>query len=163
MFLTILFLIITLIFLPFPIFINITYRNNQLNLFLYKTKIKRNLKTNKKIDNIKLSIQNYNNILSKLKSLKFKPILKFRLKLDYGMEDASQTGITYGILSCLSSFVVQIANIVFNVTKFEYTINPDFKNIVFNLKVNIKIFINLFTLIFIFIFVIKEIKYANNN
>jgi hypothetical protein len=162
MFWFILLFVICLIFLPFPIFIKIIYANKELKLFLYKKRIQKNKNKRKINNNIKWSIRNLNNILSKMKNVRIKPILKLKLILKYGMEDAATTGLSYGALNLLFPFTFQLIKMIFNVSKFEYDIHPDFNKIILDLEVKSIIFINLFTISFMYFFVIKEIKYANN-
>lgn len=161
MFWLIFLLIICIMLIPFPVFIKITYKNKNFQLFLYNKKLNINMDKRKKDMKINLSIKDYNNILSKINNTKVKPILKFNLILKYGTGDAAVTALTYGAINILFPFTFELMKMVFHVSKFEYDIHPDFNIIIMDLEIKSIIFINIFITIFTSFLVIKEIKHAN--
>ncbi|WP_322019911.1 DUF2953 domain-containing protein [Clostridium butyricum] len=52
-------------------------------------------------------------IINKFINLKFKPILNFNSKLEYSLNDAAKTALSYGILSTLPSLIYFFIKILF--------------------------------------------------
>ncbi|WP_242982129.1 DUF2953 domain-containing protein [Clostridium sp. Maddingley MBC34-26] len=92
-------------------------------------------------------------------NLKFKPLLKLRLSLDYSLSDAARTALFYGILTQFPPIIYTLLKRYFKINKFKFNINPIFEDI-FLLKIETTsiIFLSFANIIYITIIFFKLIK-----
>ncbi|MBM6860734.1 DUF2953 domain-containing protein [Clostridium saudiense] len=92
-----------------------------------------------------------------LQTNRFKPSIKFSLLGNYGFEDAALTATLYGLLSNLNFISLKIFSDFFEVKKFNYSLNPNFKNeLNINLTINCIITFNIAQIIYIFFLIRKK-------
>lgn len=164
-------LFIIFMFFPIPLKFYIYYYNNNYYIKLYdfilfdnavlkKKKEKTDQKKNNPPIKSKLSeIITYSNIMeitNKFINLKFKPILNFNSKLEYSLNDAAKTALSYGILSTLPSLIYFFIKILFKPKKYNFDILPKFDNAIL-LKFEIKsiIFISFANIIYMMFVLLK--------
>ncbi|MDU1339367.1 DUF2953 domain-containing protein [Clostridium butyricum] len=99
-------------------------------------------------------------IINKFINLKFKPILNFNSKLEYSLNDAAKTALSYGILSTLPSLIYFFIKILFKPKKYNFDILPKFDNAIL-LKFEIKsiIFISFANIIYMMFVLLKYCIY----
>lgn len=160
-------IIFILIFLPFPLVINVNYMNNELFVFLFKFKIypnkhiesnkniKRKIKEKKGKLNFFKNKNKYISLLIRLKDNYFKPTLKFNMNLVYGIDDAATTAILNGIIWSFSSVLYNIFNDVFKIKKFNFNTQPEFNKTTLNINLKCIFFINIVKITYI-VFLIKS-------
>lgn len=110
----------------------------------------------KNLKNKKLSIRKlYNNLTSN----KFKPKLKFIGSIDFELEDAAITAITYGVASNLIPLLYCNFSKIFKVKKFSLDINPNFtgKNLL-NFTITSIISFNIVQIIYILFLTINSFE-----
>lgn len=172
-------LFIIFMFFPIPLKFYIYYYNNNYYIKLYdfilfdnavlkkkkeKTDQKKNNPPMKSKKKSKLSeIITYSNIMeiiNKFINLKFKPILNFNSKLEYSLNDAAKTALSYGILSTLPSLIYFFIKILFKPKKYNFDILPKFDNAIL-LKFEIKsiIFISFANIIYMMFVLLKYCIY----
>ncbi|MCI2038647.1 MAG: DUF2953 domain-containing protein [Clostridium luticellarii] len=148
-------LLFTVLFLPTPLRINIKYKDGKLTVKLYSLNITNRIKLNKS------SLKNPSGknplfaFIKELKSLNFNEIntkfpLKMNIKFHYGLNDAAYTAITYGALSSLKVLIFNMLKKVFSIKKYNLIIEPDFNNPIFELEVTSIIYINLVKIIYMY-------------
>jgi hypothetical protein len=161
------FAILLLFFIPIPIKITVTYKNNHLCLFVYKFNIKLSKKEKKKLNkDAKKSYRSFNitfsdimDLIHEIDCLRFKPTLRMKIILDYGLVDASSTGIAFGVLNSFSPFIFRLLSIMFKVKKYDLKINPNFNQLMLKGSIKSIIFISLAKIIYIMIKAIKQLKF----
>jgi hypothetical protein len=103
-----------------------------------------------------ITYSNIMEITNKFINLKFKPILNFNSKLEYSLNDAAKTALSYGILSTLPSLIYFFIKILFKPKKYNFDILPKFDNAIL-LKFEIKsiIFISFANIIYMMFVLLK--------
>lgn len=92
-----------------------------------------------------------------LQTNKFKPSIKFSLSGNYSFDDAAFTAIFYGFLSNLNFILFKVFSDFFKVKKFNYSLNPNFKNeLNINLTINCIITFNIAQIIYILFLMRKK-------
>lgn len=172
-------LILLFLFIPIPLKIKFTYESFNLNLYIYNLKINlkklitkinkvKNTKARKtkpaiKEKTISLSFQDVTYLIHEVNSLKYKPNLKFKLNLDYGLDDAAYTAITFGYLHSLFPILYYFISVIFNVKRYKIDINPKYNEILLEISVESIFSINIAKLIYISIKMFKAYKTVKNN
>lgn len=92
-----------------------------------------------------------------LQTNKFKPSIKFSLLGNYSFDDAAFTATLYGLLNNLNFILLKIFSDFFKVKKFNYSLNPSFKNeLNINLTINCIIRFNIAQIIYILFLIRKK-------
>ncbi|MDU2672609.1 MAG: DUF2953 domain-containing protein [Clostridium sp.] len=92
-----------------------------------------------------------------LQTNKFKPSIRFSLLGSYSFDDAAFTATLYGLLSNLNFILLKIFSDFFKVKKFNYSLNPNFKNeLNINLTINCIITFNIAQIIYILFLMRKK-------
>ncbi|EKQ56344.1 MAG: Protein of unknown function (DUF2953) [Clostridium sp. Maddingley MBC34-26] len=172
------FWILLILIIPLPIKISIYYSTKDYYIKLYKiTLVSKKKRANRiRYDAInkkpiikkerKFLSRFYRNINTKTLmnnlynlNLKFKPLLKLRLSLDYSLSDAARTALFYGILTQFPPIIYTLLKRYFKINKFKFNINPIFEDI-FLLKIETTsiIFLSFANIIYITIIFFKLIK-----
>jgi Protein of unknown function (DUF2953). len=157
----IIFIFIIFIFLvPIRLKFTIIFENNKFNLYLFNIKLNKKKKKEKKVskkNKPKASfLKDPLKILSNLYFNKFKPKLSIEASINYGFDDAAITGICYGILHSLSSYIFLLTNCITKIKKYEFNVNPHFNEETFNFRISSIISLNLAKLIYMGILIIKK-------
>ncbi|WP_175412928.1 DUF2953 domain-containing protein [Clostridium sp. AWRP] len=149
-------ILFVLVFIPIPLKIRINCSNKTFSLKIYNLNVidKINLKDNnpslkgkKKSSSL---INNFKINLKSLKNLKFKPHIKIKVKLVYGLDDAAYTAITYGLIPTLITFIFALIKNIFVVKKKEIHVKPVFNSFYFNLEISSIIYISLAKIIYMY-------------
>ncbi|AQS04521.1 DUF2953 domain-containing protein [Clostridium beijerinckii] len=100
---------------------------------------------------------NFKHLISTLNSLKYKPLLRLHLSLEYSLNDAARTAIFYGAIYNTTSLTYILLNYLFNIKKFNFKITPVFDD-KFLLKIETSsiIFLSLANIIYIIINLLKN-------
>ncbi len=173
-------LILFLIFIiPFPIKIYFMYNMDELIIkILWKTykftpkdltkrqrdTVNKAEKSTKKSLNIrKFTFKQIKYILQNLKNNTLKPSINMSIELTYGVDDAALTGILYGIIYNIYSYVQYYTYSCFKVKDMKLNLYPEFNKKIIDAKVNSIIYINLVKIIYMFIIIFKGIHSANKD
>lgn len=155
-------LLFIVLFIPIPLKIKIDCSKKTLLLKIYNLNIidKINLKDNKPSleRNKKPSflINNFKINLKSLKKLRFKPHIKIRAKLVYGLDDAAYTAIVYGLIPTLNIFIFNLLSNIFVIKKKEIHVKPIFNGLYFKLEISSIIYISLAKIIYMYIKLFKH-------
>jgi hypothetical protein len=161
--------ILLMFFIPIPVKFRIHYSTIDYYVKLYGLTIISKKKSQYKAETIikkerKFLPNLYKNIdyrtlISKFYSLKFKPMLRIKIFLDYSLNDAARTAFFYGISWQVASIIYTLAKVPFNLFKFDFKINPIFKD-VFLLKIETSsiIFISFANIIYMIFILFKNYK-----
>ena len=89
-------------------------------------------------------------------NLKFKPLLRIKLSLDYSLNDAARTSIFYGILSQLNPIIYITLKHPFHINKYNIRINPIFEDrFLLKIETSSIIFLSFANIIYITIIFLK--------
>ncbi|WP_238882694.1 DUF2953 domain-containing protein [Clostridium sp. YIM B02551] len=162
-------LFLIIILFPIPIKFRVEIDEFKIKVFLYKKLIldkdifslikKEKPKANEKKKETRKYKLDYINIVNSLKKSTYKPILKYRLQIDYDLSDAYPTAILNGLITPLA-YVIHGQLIRFlNVTNYKIKITPKFNNS-FYLYFSLKgiIYVNLVKITIIGFKILKNIK-----
>ena len=177
-----LFIIITItiiiLFLPLPLKIQIGYLNNNLVLKFYKftifsTKngIENNLlnkliNKNRESKNIKEKGKkkskkkiSYISLYQNISTNKFKPNIKVKASITYGVEDAALCAFLYGLICNIPNFIYLFLNIVFKVKDLKFDINPKFNTTLLTFGITSIFYFNIANIIYMLFLLIKSKKF----
>lgn len=152
-----------IVFFPIPIILKLNYLDNKIALYLYfkKINVERHVvqKAEKKVPYY-IRIIDYEFVkmfFNKLKNNKIKPSVHFKINTDYGFEDPYFTGLFYGILYYLNPIFYYYLQCLFKIKKFDFNLNPMFKERGFKFRIEGIIFVNLVKIINIIVIYIKVV------
>lgn len=174
--------ILFIILLPIPIKIKAYYSNKSYYLKLYginlysdddgiirkllsrksKTSNKNNKRKKQNINNDKKEASNKNHFSLRrtyqlIQSNRFKPSIKFHLLGNYCLNDAALTALLYGFLCNFNFILLKLFSDVFKVKRFNYSLDPNFKNqFNINLTFNCIITFNFAQIIYILFLIRKK-------
>lgn len=161
-------LILTLILLiPIPIKFKIKYNEKKLRFTLYNIDItdKMNYFKNKtkldikyKEDRIPIFSNTLKGSLNSLKAIKFKPSLKIRINVDYGLDDAAQTALAFGLISTFISILLKVSSSFIHIKDEKVNIKPEFDKLILILEIDSIIFINLAKVIYISVIIYNNLR-----
>lgn len=167
--LVIIILFILLLFIPIPFTFQVIYQNSNVSLYVYKKfifsfkeyKEKSDIKKKKIKREIRhdFNLIDFKTLILVLYKNPFKPKLNLSLSLNYSLDDASLTAITYGFINQFLGIAYSFINTLFNISSLDYRILPEFKD-TFELFLDIKgiIYINIVKLIYIlFLYLYKNL------
>ncbi|MDS0527854.1 DUF2953 domain-containing protein [Clostridium sp. SHJSY1] len=174
-----LFIILTIIFVPLPIKITLFFSKDNYYINVYKFSLiqkkkkgetdstnisnnQKNTKSKKKKSSLfqNLSVDGIILYIKEFKSNKFKPRLKIDGYFNYSFADAAKTAISYGLLSTSLPLLSFIFSIIFKIKKFILPINPIFKDeIITEIKITSIITLSLAQIIYMVILFIKVTLY----
>lgn len=176
MFKAIIFFLITLIIILFPIPIKLTlkYSNKVLEIFIYNKKIK--VKTHSNVVQktiVKINTRNkffksftfsdFKFIIYKYMKLKFKPTITLNTKLEYGFDDAALVAILFGLFHSAYSFLYLTLLNFAKIKKINLKIIPYYEKNDLNMEVLSIIYISLAKIIYMaFIMISCLIKIKHN-
>lgn len=146
-------IIILMILFPIPIKFKLKYADEKLDMYIYNIALISKIKASNKKDKVKdkrnSNLQNFKFILSSLNKNRFKPTLRFKLDLQYGLDDAACTAIFYGLISALFPSIIILLNHFFKIKKHSIYVIPDLDNFILKLELESIIFVNLAKIIYI--------------
>lgn len=94
-----------------------------------------------------------------LRNNKFKPLIKFKGYLDYGIEDAALCALLYGILNIVPGFLYYILSIVFEVNSLRLNITPEFNKKHLSFGITGIFYFNIANIIYILFLFYKSLEY----
>ncbi|MBE6051724.1 MAG: DUF2953 domain-containing protein [Clostridium sp.] len=184
-FLLILFIIFLISLIPIPLTIKLFYDKNNYYIKIYKfTILKKNKKDENLAEEVKEEVKNSDTLKkAKIKEKKFKlklfddfsfpdylelikiiskntfkPHIYINGYIDYSLNDAYYTAISFGIISTYAPLLYWIINIIFKTKKFNLPINPVFKDeFIFNTEIKSIITISMAQTIYMVFLIIKGI------
>lgn len=160
-------ILLLIFFIPIPIKFKVKYNKKELKFILYNKDItnkiqymnkKAKLDIKYKEDQIPIFSNTLKVSLNTLKSIRFKPNLKIRINLNYGLNDAAQTALAFGLLSTLISILLKISSYFINIKDKKVDIKPEFNKLILVLEINSIIFINLAKVIYISVIIYHNLR-----
>jgi hypothetical protein len=177
--LLILLVILLIVIFPIPLKIEIKYSNEDFILKLFKHTIfsskngvknkylkrflkKKPIKINKNKDykNHKKSRDkkkiSFKKLYKNITSNKFKPLIKVKGFLTYGLDDAAYCALLYGLLSNLPGIFNFSLDKIFKVRGIIFDINPKFNTVTLSFGITSIFYFNLANIIYIFYLILKS-------
>jgi hypothetical protein len=167
LFILILCTLIVLLVIPIPIKIKIKYDDMKLDFYLYNINLNNMLrrikrKTEHIVDAKPDRVHTFNNTIKTystlVEKLKFKPTLKLKLDLVYGLDDAAYTALLHGIITSLYPILIQFLSLFFKVKENNIKAQPEFNKFILKLEIDSIIFINLAKVIYMSLVTYKHLK-----
>lgn len=166
----ILFFMLLILFIPIPIKLIIYYSSEDYYIKIYKFTLiskkrppqrdKPVVKKERKFFSRMYEDIDYKTLISNIYSLnlKFKPIFKFNLYLNYSLSDAARTALFYGLLCQVPPLIYNFLRNFLNIKKYNLKINPVFED-KFLLKIESYsiIFLSFANIIFIIFILFKKV------
>ncbi len=159
-------LIFIILFIPLPISIKFIFNNNAFSFYIYNKKIDYTRRVSKKAkhkiksEDVITKLKRYINLAKKirrhLKNCILKPIAFFTFNINYGFEDAFQTGIHYGTFNLIPTLIKENIDSYIKLFKFQFNIIPDFENKKFDFNSKCILWISLANTIFIAVVIFYE-------
>lgn len=165
------------LFIPIPIFFELHYFKNAFHIFLYKKEITFKKRVSKKVEH-EIKDKDYigkiiyyhdffKDTLSGLKKVPLKPKLNLMCNLEYGLEDASETAISFGFFNILPEWIYSIIYNYVVIDRYEFNIKPHYKSYHTNFYVKSIFKISIANTIYIVILIlfkfVKDIKIYNHH
>lgn len=161
------FLLILLI--PIPIKFRIKYDNKILKFILYNidisdkihyinTKVKLDVKY--KEDQVPALSNTLKVVFNSLKDVKFKPSMKIKVNINYGLSDAAHTALVFGLLSTFISIIIKLSSFFINIKNQKINVTPEFNKLILKLEIDSIIFINLAKFIYISSLIYKNLRHS---
>lgn len=159
--------IILLLLLPIRVKLTLIYENNKVNIYIFSKQINKKAKVAEEKVNTynakKLNFQlkrfmpkDLNKAIFRLKKNKIKPRLKMSFVINYGLDDAAITAISYGILHSFSYVFYNLTSIIFKIKKYNFEVNPYFNTSMLNLRITGIISLNLVQIIYMLIIIYSK-------
>ncbi|AWI03813.1 DUF2953 domain-containing protein [Clostridium drakei] len=150
-------IIILILLIPIPIMLKIKYVDKKLCMYIYNIELiskfksyeKKDRNENKSKDNLNFYFEDIKLLLHLLNRNKFKPTLRFKFNLQYGLDDAAYTAICHGLFCALVPLLIKLLNYPFKIKKHSICIVPDLKKFILKLELNSIIFVNFAKVIYI--------------
>lgn len=151
-------ILLLILLIPIPIKFKIKYSKKELKFILYNIDITNKMKYIKnktkldieyKEDQIPILSNTLKTSLNSLKTIKFKPSLKIKVNVDYGLDDAAQTAVAFGLLSTFISILLKASSFFINIKDQKVNIKPEFNKLILILEIDSIIFVNLAKVIYI--------------
>lgn len=151
-------ILLLILLIPIPIKFKVKYNEKKLRFILYNMDItnKMNYIKNKtkldikyKEDQIPIFSNTLKVSLNSLKAIKFKPSLKIKINVDYGLDDAAQTALAFGLLSTFISILLKASSSYIHIKDEKVNIKPEFNKLILMLEIDSIIFVNLAKVIYI--------------
>lgn len=170
-------ILIFLIFIPIPIKLHVLYKDFTINLKLYNKPIinfdlrpsSTNIKAKKKLKKANKNISFFQKYLShkelmiekllqKLNSNRFKPSIKLKTDIDFGISDAATCAIVYGLLWNIYTLIRIPLELVFRIKNISLSIDPKFNTNYLLFSINSIFYISLANIIYIMFLLFKSLK-----
>lgn len=170
LFILILCILFFLFVVPIPIKIRVKYDDMKLDFYLYNINLNDKLRRIKRkvkhtIDVKPDRIHNFVNTMKTSsalsKKLKFKPALKLKLNLVYGLDNAAYTALLHGIITSLYPIIVQFLESFFKVKENDIKVQPEFNKFILKLEIHSIILINLAKVIYMSFIIYKHLHQSN--
>jgi hypothetical protein len=165
--LIIIFIIIILIFIPIPVKVSAEYvygvKPLMVKIYGFSINVKKKMIYNKeemrKVNRI-LTLPDIRRIFDTFENNKFKPAISISYNLNYGLDDAAYTAISYGVLYSVYPLLQQIIGCFFNVKNTKLSVQPIFDQKLFNFNMNSIILVSFAQVIHIgfYLFKLRSIK-----
>lgn len=165
-------IVICILFLiPIPIKLTFNYIDKDVSIFIYNINIDKKVSTKRRKaihrikireDQVKIFLNTLKISIDSLKEIKFKPKVKIKINLSYGLNDAALTAMAYGVLCMLCPMVLQLLDSIFKLKDPHFNVTPEYNKYILKLEINSIIFINLVKVIYILIVVYKNLRRERN-
>jgi len=181
------FVLLIILFFPIPLKLSLNYSNSVLIFCVYKFEIvntgKKRAKTkedaSKKTKKKKKSIKSKDKRETKKKEIDIKNLIfsflrgdskfirtfaKFDLYFQYGLDDAFNCALLYGIICSVLGILPNLINNFLNLKRYNFKVNPLFNVKTINLKLYCTIYLNLIYIIYVvfYILIYSRVKKKNN-
>ena len=177
----ILLIILLIIIFPIPLKIKIEYSNEDFTLKLFRfiifssknsiknkylksflnklpTKIKKNKESKSHKNNRNKKRISFKKLYYNINSNKFKPLIKVKGFLTYGLDDAAYCALLYGLLCNLPNIVYFSLDKIFKVKGLIFDINPKFNTVTLSFGITSIFYFNIANIIYIFYLVLKSME-----
>ncbi|KZL94243.1 hypothetical protein CLMAG_12960 [Clostridium magnum DSM 2767] len=170
LFIWILCILILLFIIPIPIKIKVKYIDMKLDFYLYNINLNNILrhikrKTKHIVEDKPDRVHNFGNSIKTFstlrKKLKFKPVLKLKLDLIYGLDNAAYTALLHGIITSFYPMLVQFLSLFFKISENNIEAQPEFNKFILKLEIDSIIFINLAKVIYMSLITYRHLKESN--
>jgi hypothetical protein len=167
----ILILFFLLIVVPIPIKVKVKYNDMKLDFYVYNINLNDKIRFIKKrtkriVDTKPDRIHAFINTLQTssylTRKLKFKPALKIKLDLLYGLDDAAYTALLHGVITSFYPILIQFVNLFFKVKESNIKIQPEFNKFIVNLEIDSIISVNLVKVIYISFISYRHLRKSKN-
>jgi hypothetical protein len=164
--------------IPFPVKIQVVFKEMDLKVYLYKFKVfslietlkkktekdKKKCKPKKEKKKKKKLVMNLSvvqNIIYKLNNNPIKPKIRLYYDINYSTGDAASTAILYGIIYQAIAVLSIIISVLLNITINKTDIAPNFQSEDVFVKIQFKsiIFLNLVKIIYMILLILLSLKY----
>jgi hypothetical protein len=150
---------IILLFIPIKIKTVVIYEDKKIHIYVFNYQIRIKEKVAEKKANIenakraerfikRFLPRDIKTTVNNLKKNRYKARVKLKVEVTYGFEDAALTGMSSGIFHGFSPVMYSLAGMIFNVTGYEYIVNPQFNNPMLNFRISSIISINFAKIIY---------------
>ncbi|WP_051542067.1 DUF2953 domain-containing protein [Clostridium lundense] len=119
--------------------------------------------TKKSLKNRKFTFKQLKYMWINLKNSILKPSIKINIQLTYGVDDAAVTGILYGLINHLYSYIQYSIYSCFKVKEMNLNLQPEFNKKIIYIEMTSIIYINLVKTIYMFIIMFKSIHKAKKD
>lgn len=157
--------ILVILLIPIPLKLRLYYKNGEivLQIFSFKKYIKKQIqkvsKFKKKHKNKqKLTNYDYVNIVKKVDNNPIKFRVKINIKMDYGLEDAADTAILYGIIWSIYPFIERLFKIFFSFKNLNLKVSPDYNGKKVQMDIKIFTLLNILILLINIIYIVMVLK-----
>lgn len=156
---------IAALFIPIPLKIRFTYENKKIYINFFNIDIlnkftsnkkKFRLRSNKSTGNLSYTIKKIKSILEYLRDSRSKFRIDIKINILYGLDDAADTAILYGILHSLTPILFILVSRLFRIEKNQVAITPYFNKNYFKIETTSIIYISVVKIIYIIIFLAVE-------
>lgn len=168
-FILVVLVVLVLLFVPIPIVLRLGYMDGQLSVRLWGMKIK-SFSPGKRAESLKKKREGQKKCTHKSKAKfpfvpvikriigsKFKPWLRISLHIEYGLSDAANTAITFGILHSFYPLLDALLSLFLRVKKFKVDTFPNFDEQLVRLDVRSMFFINFANIIYMMFLIIPTL------
>lgn len=170
LFILILCILIVLFIVPIPIKIKVKYDDMKLDFYLYNINLNNKLRHIKrktkhivdaKPDRIHAFVNSMKTYSTLREKLKFKPGLKLKLDLVYGLDNAAYTALLHGAITSLYPILIQFLNLFFKIKENDIKVQPEFNKFILKLEIDSIIFINLAKVIYMSLITYRHLQQSN--
>ncbi|WP_446899092.1 DUF2953 domain-containing protein [Clostridium sp. LBM24168] len=157
--------IIMALFLPVPLKIRVSYDNKKIYINFFNIDIlnkftsnqkKFKLESNRSKKNLSYTIKKIKSIIRYLLNSKSKFRINIKINIYYGLDDAADTAILYGVLHSLTPILFIFISKLFKIGKKNINITPYFNKNYFKIEITSIIYISFAKIIYIIIFLSVE-------
>ncbi len=159
-------IVVFIFVLPIRISFKLRYVDKKFNIYVYNINItkrfkffnKKTLKKHKIKEKWTVYFDNLKSILQLIGKNKFKPTIKLKLNVTYGLDDAAYTAVSYGLISASKPLILKLLSYPFKIKSQYIYILPDFNKPALKLELDSIIFVSLAKVIYIAFILYRNLK-----